>query len=66
MGDDLCHNIILMSLMSVFYLSLPLPPVQDVPEAATHDKEPRVSYPFSEKEERVSAIVGSSSESGVV
>lgn len=49
-----------------FYLSLPLPPVQDFPEAATHDKEPRVSYPFSEKEEGVSAVAGSSPESGIV
>lgn len=47
-------------------VSLSNSPVKVVPEAAAHDKEPRVSIPVSEKEERVSALTGSTPESGVV
>lgn len=47
-------------------LGLPLPPVETVPEAAAHDKEPRVSIPITEEEERVSALAGGSAASGIV
>ncbi len=49
-----------------FCLCRLLAPVEVLPEAAAHDKEPRVGIPVSEKEERVSALPGSPPESGVV
>lgn len=56
----------MLFLCLCFCLSHSLAPVKVVPEAAAYDKEPWVSIPVSEKEERVSALAGSSPESGVV
>lgn len=49
-----------------FCLCRPLALVEGLPATAAHDKEPRVGIPVSEKEERVSALPGSSPENGVV
>lgn len=62
MSNELCQNI----LISAFCLCHPLAPVEDLPAAAAHDKEPRVSVPVPEEEERVSALAGGSPESGAV
>lgn len=40
--------------------------VEGLPAAAAHDKEPRVGIPVPEKEERVPALAGESSENGFI
>lgn len=54
------------SYFSVSVFVCPLAPVEDVPEAAAHDKEPRVGVAVPEKEEGVPALAGSSPEDGIV
>lgn len=50
----------------IFSSFLPSFPVEGLPAAAAHDKEPRVGIPVPEEEERVSAFAGDSSENGFI
>lgn len=50
----------------IFSSLLPSFPVEGLPAAAAHDKEPGVGIPVPEKEERVSALAGDSSENGFI
>lgn len=62
---DLTWATYVKTFLSLF-LCRPLTLVEGLPAAAAHDKEPWVGIPVSEKEERVSALAGSSPESGFV
>lgn len=50
----------------IFSSLLPSFPVEGLPAAAAHDKEPWVSVLVPEKEERVFALAGDSSENGFI
>lgn len=50
----------------IFSSLLPSFPVEGLPAAATHDKEPRVGISVPKKKERVSSLAGDSSENGSI
>lgn len=66
--DEMC-SLTHKSVSTQLFIShslLPSFPVEGVPAAAAHDKEPRVGIPVTKKEERVSALAGGPTENGFI